>query len=184
MTTVLKNIIHFTGLVVGIPTNLPHGLNINGVPVLPQLGGADAHGFTFTANTVNLTAIRLASASGGTVNCYVEHWHTIEALLPPTQLAGLVPFFFSNDGGGSGGGGQAFQYTVTGLEPDPSEITITLPVAMPNNAYGVVAQCQGCINIVGFDIPVTSRTTTNFLAIATGNLQAGDIILFVITPLT
>jgi len=102
MLTLLKNVLSFTGLTVGVPTSLPHGLNVNGVAVAPRLGGANATGFTFTANATNVTATRLASASSGDVNVFVEFWHTIENVLPvPGQLAGLTPFFFASEGGAS-----------------------------------------------------------------------------------
>jgi len=112
MATILKNIVQFTGLVVGVPTPLPHGLNINGNPIAPQLGGADASGFTVTADTVNVTVTRTASASSGDVNVFVEYWHSIEAVLPPGKLIGLIPFFFAG-GGGGGGGGVTFPVTPT-----------------------------------------------------------------------
>jgi hypothetical protein len=104
VSTILKNILQFTGLVVGVPVSLPHGLNINDVDVKPHIGGANATGFTFTADATNVTATRTADATSGAVDVYVEHWHSIEAALPlPGQLAGLFPFFFSAGGGGGGG---------------------------------------------------------------------------------
>lgn len=104
--TILKNVLSFTGLALGVPTALPHSLTVNGISVAPQLGGFSASGFTATANATNVIVTRLTAAISGDVNVYVERWHTIEDVLPlPGQLAGLVPFFFGNDGGGGGGGG-------------------------------------------------------------------------------
>lgn len=80
-------------------------------------------------------------------------------------------------------GFQTFRYTVTGAEPDLSQITITLPVAAANATYIVVPTCQGVTNIAAFDVPpAPSKTTTTFVLIATGNLTAGDIIAFVVFP--
>jgi hypothetical protein len=109
MGTILKNIVQFTGLVIGVPTSLPHRLNVNGRPVMPKIGGGDAGGFTITADTVDVTATRLAGADPD-VNVYVEYWHTLESVTPlippPGQLIGLTPLFFA---GGSGGSGAASQ---------------------------------------------------------------------------
>lgn len=106
MGTILKNVVRFTGLVVGVPVALPHRLNVNGIPVAPRIGGANNACFTITANTINVTATRTADA-GPDVDVYVEFWHSIEAVVPlvpaPGQLAGLVPLFFASCGGGGGG---------------------------------------------------------------------------------
>lgn len=77
---------------------------------------------------------------------------------------------------------QVFEYEVTGLEPDPSEIEITLPTPTADAGYGVQVNCQGVANIAAFD--VVNRTTTDFLLVGTGDLQAGDIISFSVSPLT
>jgi hypothetical protein len=90
---------------------------------------------------------------------------------------------------GSGSGGavvslQVFGYTVTGAEPDPSEIAIALPVAQPDASYGVVATCQGVASIAAFDVAAASRTPTGFVLSVTGDLQAGDVVTFYVSPLT
>jgi hypothetical protein len=70
------------------------------------------------------------------------------------------------------------------VEPDLSELVIPIPTATANTNYGVMATCQGCAGIVPFDIPNTLKTTTQFVAIATGSLTAGDVIAFFLSPLT
>lgn len=85
-------------------------------------------------------------------------------------------------GGGGGGSLQVFEYTVTGAEPDLSEITITIPTPMASTSYGVTWSCQGCAGIVGID--VTAKSTTQFVAVATGDLTAGDVLAFFVAPLT
>lgn len=88
---------------------------------------------------------------------------------------------------GQGGGGStgatilAFTYTVTGDEPDLSEITITMPVEQESD-YIVVPTCQGVTNIAAFD--VTDKSPTTFVMHTTGALTAGDIIAFLVTPVT
>ena len=87
-------------------------------------------------------------------------------------------------GSGSGGGPaiQIFSYEVTGSEPDLSEIAITIPTPMADANYGVGATCQGVVNVAAFD--VVSKTPTGFTLIATGNLQAADVVTFYVGPLT
>lgn len=109
MTTVLKNVLPFSGLVVGVPTSLPHLLNVNTVPVIPDLIGASAGGFTITANATNVTVTR--TTGGAAVNVYVERWHTIEDCEPPGGLDGLVPFVIeSSVGAGASGPPNALAY--------------------------------------------------------------------------
>lgn len=90
---------------------------------------------------------------------------------------------------GEGGGGGTtstlvvFDYIVTGEEPDLSELTIPLPTAQ-TAVYGVTCTCQSVGAIVAFDIPRGQQTTTEFVCIATSELQAGDRITFFVSPLT
>jgi hypothetical protein len=102
MATILKNVLQFTDLAIGVPAALPHRLNVNEIPVMPKLGGLDAEGFTVTADTTNVTVTRTINAESGNVRVYVEYWHTIESVTPlvppPGKLAGLTPFFFAASG--------------------------------------------------------------------------------------
>jgi hypothetical protein len=101
VSTILKNILPFTGLVVAVPVSIPHKLNVNGIPVKPQFGATSTGGFTVTADAVNVTITRVTG--GAAVNVYVEHWHTIEDAEPPGGLAALIPFFVESSAGGGGG---------------------------------------------------------------------------------
>lgn len=85
--------------------------------------------------------------------------------------------------GGSGGDIQVFEYQVTGLEPDPSQITIPLPIPIPGAAYGVEPTCQGCQLIVGFDVPGATRTDVDFLLVATADMSPGDVVLIKVSRL-
>ena len=108
MTSILKNILRFTGLIVGVPVVQPHNLNLSTsgtpLPLLPQFVASDAGGFTVAITNLTVTVTRTAAASTGTVRVYVEHWHTIEEVLPPGNLATLVPFLIQPGTGGGGGG--------------------------------------------------------------------------------
>ncbi len=132
MSTILKNIVAFTGLVIGVPTSLPHQLNLNGLAVKPRMGGASAGGFTVTADATNVTVTRTAGAAVNAVHVYVEYWHTIEQALPGNGLVGLTPIFFFADGAGGGGGGgshdpgtQAY-FSGTGALTDDVNATMSL----------------------------------------------------------
>src|SRR5512147_3252271 len=101
MSTILHNVLQFTGLAVGVPVSLPHRLNTNGVPVAPKIGASNANGFTITADTTSVTVTR--TTGGANVDVYVEYWHTIENALPPGGLGSLVPFIIESGAGGGGG---------------------------------------------------------------------------------
>jgi len=92
VTTVLKNVLNFSGLVVGTPLSIPHLLNVNGVAVAPELVIASAGGYTLAVDTNNVTVTR-GTSGGASVNIYVERWHTFEDSEPPGGLGSLVPFF-------------------------------------------------------------------------------------------
>jgi hypothetical protein len=101
--------------------------------------------------------------------------------------AGPVPLQWDRVGTGSGGGGGgsvvAIEYVVGGGETDLSEIVIPVSPPMPSANYGVVGQCQGCVGIVGMDIPDDQKSTTQFKMIATGALQPGDRLMFFLSPI-
>lgn len=99
---------------------------------------------------------------------------------------GVGPNEWIKIGDGAGSSGTTVQvilYTVTGSEPDLSEIVVALstPITDP---YGVVASCQGCQKIVALDIPNDLKTSTQFTAIATDDFQADDKIVFFVAPIT
>jgi hypothetical protein len=118
VSTILKNILRFTGLVVGVPVVQPHNLNLNTngslVPLLPQFVATNAGGFTVTVTDLTVTVTRTVAAATGTVLVYVEHWHTIEEVLPPGNLATLVPFLIQPGTGGGGGGVDTDGVTIGG----------------------------------------------------------------------
>lgn len=98
--THLRNVVRFTGLVVGVPTTLPHLLNLEGTDVAPHDVTAKKPGFVITANTTGVTVTRNPEADDS-VDVEVHHWHSIGAESAPGIAAklpfipenGLVPFF-------------------------------------------------------------------------------------------
>ena len=147
---VLKNILSFTGLGIGVPTSLPHGLNRGTGPATPRLIAANAPGFTITANTINVTVTR--TTGGATVSVYAELWHTIEDAEPYPGLAPTnFPFVIDANGGGGGGGSNI--------------IVDNQGVALPGNPFttldftggGVVAADAGA-GVATITIPGTVTT--------------------------
>jgi hypothetical protein len=132
VNTVLKNIVRFTSLIVGVPVALLHRLNVNGVLVAPQIVLPQRGGCVVTANATNITVTRQAGGPAA-LDVYVEHWHTIESVTPlvppPGKLVGLVPFVIDPGGGGGGGSDNPFalpqQWIVANLlantPPTPAE---------------------------------------------------------------
>lgn len=143
MGTILKNILSFTGLVIGVPVSLPHELNVNGVPVKPQLGGIDAPGFDVVADTVNVTVTR-TTATTGNVGVYVEHWHTIEDVTPPGGLDTLTPFFLAT-GGGGGGGTVHTNNTLTGDGSIATPLGVDIAVVAGDLAGDVAVVTDGTL---------------------------------------
>ena len=148
MGPVLKNILAFTGLPVGVPTSLPHLLNVAGTPVAPHTIALDGSGFTVAANALTVTVTRTTGAA--TVNVYVEHWHTIEAALPPGNLAGLTPFQFGGGASGKststiswapGGGGDATTWAdvmeFVGAVNHPLTVYLNGSASIPPGVYDV-----------------------------------------------
>lgn len=130
MNTILKNILRFTGLVVGVPVVQPHNLNLHTsgslVPLLPQFVATNAGGFTVAITNLTVTVTRTVAAATGTVLVYVEHWHTIEAVLPPGNLVTLVPFLIQPGTGGGGGGVDTDGVTIGG-DGTPSNALFVIP---------------------------------------------------------
>jgi len=126
MATILKNIVRFTGLAIGVPVALPHRLNVNGIAVAPKTVEPNIGGFTITATTTNVTVTRTADAASGNVDVLVEFWHSIEAVVPlvppPGQLAGLVPWVQQPGAGGGGGGGDISAHNVLSYDIDSAGV--------------------------------------------------------------
>ena len=100
---VLKNILSFTGLGIGVPASLPHRLNRGDGVTTPRLMAANAAGFAITADTTVVTVTR--TTGGPAVDVYVELWHTYEDAEPYPGIApALFPFIIDANGGGGGGG--------------------------------------------------------------------------------
>lgn len=91
--------------------------------------------------------------------------------------------------GGGGGGGdtgnpQRFTYTVTGAEPDLSELVIALPAARASANYLVEMSQQEAAYQLGMNVATSSKTTTQFVLSLSANATAGDIFVFTVSDPT
>ena len=101
----------------------------------------------------------------------------------PLVNPGLPEVFVAAVDIGSGGGGdtgsaQRFQYTVTGLEPDLTELEIPLPAARANAAYLVWATQEEATNQVAMSVDTGSKTINDFILSLSGEAAVGDIFTF------
>jgi hypothetical protein len=184
--------VSFTGVPIGGTSTLAHGLTLNGVSVVPDLVFLQyPTSFELAASTVLTITLRNTANTVGDCLAYVSAIHPAIRLLglqPDDGLMtqGMTPRPFCpgspNAGGGGGGTAQAFDYTVTGVEPDRSAITITIPSAMADANYEVIATIQGGPALAG--IGVSGKTAADFVLDATGNLPVGEVIGFIVLPKT
>lgn len=148
--TRLLQIVKFVNVAPADTVTLPHNINVDGAPKIPDFIAGDVGGFTITADatTVTVTNTNPAMAS---VDVWLELKHTI-----PRQLSGGVanldpqPFVAAAGGGGGGGGGTIAVQN----ETDPVGVFGTLnfegPGVEATDAGGGVAEIQ-IIDAVIFD---------------------------------
>jgi len=105
MATKLYEILQFNGLVVGVPTSLPHGLNFGDTPQTPDRIDAQTGGFTITADNTNVTVTRGVAALDN-VLVWVEVLHTEQRAFGASTITGLTPrpFVLQPGVGGAGAG--------------------------------------------------------------------------------
>lgn len=108
MATVLKNIVRFAGLGVGVPASLPHGLNLDGRAIVPELVLPNTGPFTVVVDATDVTVTRTNDSPGAAVDVYVEWFYTPERVFDPQNdpPAGL-PLVVGVGGVGGGGIGPA-----------------------------------------------------------------------------
>jgi hypothetical protein len=181
--TILKNILQFTGLVVGTPVSLPHKLNVNGVALVPQVVAANQSGFTVTANATNVTVTMTADATTNNVNILCELWHSIEDVEPPGGLSALFPFVINGSGsGGGGGGGSGGIYTATGLEGTSFPVTFAALGITPPASYVAIVQVNAAAGFIVATTPPSSWTGSQITVNIGSALAAADTVTVIIVP--
>jgi hypothetical protein len=163
--TILKNIVEFTGLAIGVPVSLPHELTLNTIPTVPQFVAENAGGFTVTVDAINVTVTRTEAALSGAVAVYVECWHSIEDVLPPDQLVGRVPFYVAAGGGGGSAGVVSYLpgwWSQVGWSAPSDQVMIfannvannQLPVGFAGSIVGIVVQLKQAITAGSLTVTV------------------------------
>lgn len=182
--TILKNILQFTGLVVGTPVSLPHLLELNLTKVVPNLIALSAAGFAVTADNTNVTVTRQASATTGNVNIYVEQWHSIETVEPGAGLpSGDFPFVISAGGSSSSAPlTPAFTYVATGAE-NPAGFMVNFPSGARGGVpYIAIVQVSN-YQVGGFveaNAPPSGYADSNIQVRTAAQLNVGDTLAVVI----
>jgi hypothetical protein len=169
----------------GASVTLPHALNINGTPQVPDLVVLDTAGFEVTATTTTTITVRNNSGAAGSTNVWLERKHSI-----PRQVgvAPLSPAPFIASSGEGGGGAAAFPVAaVTDADADvttgriypvdgTSSPTLTLPAGAANGTWvGVhhLAPSTGLVTVAASGGEVFDTGTTTF------NVGAGISVVFV-----
>lgn len=182
----LHQILTAANLAAGGVAVLAHGLNVQGVPVLPEFIDIDNPFFDVTATTTTTITVRNNGTTAQTGRFEVQFRHSLVRADGPPVNGPFTPIAvttFIRRGGGipNTGNGQFFRYTVTGAEPDLSDFMVPLPAARASDVYRVTGDLAGATVIVGLDFPdlvAGDRTTTDFRLVATAPLTAGDQIDF------
>lgn len=87
----LKNIVRFTAVPAGDTQVLPHGLNIRGRAITPDVYfPASTGAFEVTVDGTNVTVTNVG-ADASDVDVLVEHWHTLERVFGPEGVFELTP---------------------------------------------------------------------------------------------
>lgn len=85
MTIKIESIVVFTGLQVGVPVSLPHGLINPPRKLVPDIVAPDEGGFLVSADDTDITVTRLAITSPPAVSVWASSWHTIRREFGATQ---------------------------------------------------------------------------------------------------
>jgi hypothetical protein len=97
VATVLKNVLRFTGLAVGVPESQAHGLQIGyatAAPraLTPQQVFVPVGPFNVSVDDTNVTVTRRNNSPSDAVDVYVEWTHSIDQTWPPSGVPAGVPF--------------------------------------------------------------------------------------------
>lgn len=110
-----------------------------------------------------------------------------DSSLEPDQLLELANYkrAFADDldqAFSSAGGDSAtrFRYTVTGAEPDLTEITINLPTTRDANTYIVTVEQEAYTSMLDARVLNADKTTTQFVLLLSSAATAGDVFAFVV----
>ncbi len=110
MADQLSQIVTFVAVGPGATVVLPHNINVNGYPQVPDLVFPSAGSFTVTADAANVTLTNNGSVPA-TFSVYLWLQHSILRAYDGVQVTGLVPRPFYVAGGGDGvSGGVTYDF--------------------------------------------------------------------------
>jgi len=99
MATQLKNIVEFAAVAAGASLQLPHGLNVEDVGVIPDFVDFDNGNFELTASDATNLTMQNNGGAVGTCQVLAELWHSVARVFP----GAVTPRPFVGGGGGTGG---------------------------------------------------------------------------------
>jgi hypothetical protein len=184
MATTLHQVLTFTAVPPGGIATLPHSLNVNQLPVPPDILFRDNGNFTIIAASDVSVTVQNTAAGVETLNAWLFVLHTMEREFGSNLITSLSPqpFIPAASGGGGGGGSTviSFRYVAVGGE---SDFTVSLPFAWSSANYNILCSCQGVATIPGIDLPdgLGDRTNTQFRVVLSFPLTAGDTLAFSIS---
>ena len=112
MATTLKTIVAFVGVAPGAQATLPHGLNINGLAVIPdEVKLSATAAFAHIASTNTDVTVRNDSAGAANCNVLCEYWYSPNRVFLPLQLT-PAPFVINSTLGAGALGDQSQIYYV------------------------------------------------------------------------
>jgi hypothetical protein len=183
MATTLHEVLTFADIPPGGIATLPHTLNVNQVPVPPDILFRDNGNFTIIAASDVSVTVQNTAAGVETLNAWLFVLHTMERQFGSVEITSLSPQPFIPAASGGGGGGStaiSFRYIASGGEID---FTVSLPFAWSSANYNILCSCQGVATIPGIDLPdgLGDRTNTQFRVVLSFALTAGDTLAFSIS---
>ena len=147
MATQILSIVRFAGLVSGVPTPLPHGLNRDGVGTIPDRILPSVGGVTLTADSVNVTATRQSDGAPAAVDVMCEEFHSLLRVFGPHdqfQPVGLTPRpFVVAPGGNAAGIGFARFTGATSLGSTNNQVVTGYALVEEEGPHGVVLVTSG-----------------------------------------
>jgi len=192
MADQLRQIITFTAIPAAGMATLPHNVNSNGTPYIPDEVEVDNGDFNVLSVTSTAVTVQNNSFLAGNCDVLLTLWQSGERALGPNSqagnfAAGLTPRPFI--GAASGGAlppstDQRFTFTAIAAS---SDFTVTLPAARASDNYVVLATKNSVVAMFDLNCPDTlagDRTTTTFRVITSAAVTIGDKIDFLVEDRT
>lgn len=178
----LDQILTFTNVAAGDTVDLPHDINVNGTPVVPDFAFRDNGDFSVDSVDETTATVTNNGSAPATLNLYLWRRHTHERNYGAAQINNLVPQPFVPAAGGGGGlqGIQAFLWT---SDVDDT-LTATIPLPVPRADANYQAHVQGANVNPAMIIRVTSETDTDITIDVNIGLNIGDTFRVIVVPNT